>query len=124
MLESQRSAKMQFQRGSASGPQQGTSVNAVQSYGRYRQRRRVPITISISHPAAERAADNTLLRWHRQQISRWDAYLDERKKTALNFAPGTSADSNILKIYGMLDRTNGDKHYYQVLRIEYSVNVV
>ncbi|CAF9906970.1 MAG: hypothetical protein ALECFALPRED_003031 [Alectoria fallacina] len=25
----------------------------------------------------------------------------------------TSADSNILKIYGMLDRTNGDKHYYQ-----------
>ncbi|KAL6715680.1 hypothetical protein ACLMJK_006641 [Lecanora helva] len=26
---------------------------------------------------------------------------------------GTSADSNILKIYGMLDRDNGDKHYYQ-----------
>ena len=27
---------------------------------------------------------------------------------------GTDADSNILKIYRMLDRDNGDKHYYQV----------
>lgn len=26
---------------------------------------------------------------------------------------GTDADSNILKIYRMLDRNNGDKHYYQ-----------
>ena len=52
---------MQFQRGSASVPQQGTGANAVQSYGQYRQRRRVPITVSISHPVAECAADNTLL---------------------------------------------------------------
>ncbi|KAL9103551.1 MAG: hypothetical protein Q9163_001429 [Psora crenata] len=28
-------------------------------------------------------------------------------------AKGTDADSNILKIYRMLDRNNGDKHYYQ-----------
>ena len=28
---------------------------------------------------------------------------------------GTDADSNILKIYRMLDRANGDKHYYQVI---------
>lgn len=27
---------------------------------------------------------------------------------------GTAADSNILKVYRMLDRNNGDKHYYQV----------
>ena len=27
---------------------------------------------------------------------------------------GTDSDSNILKIYRMLDRNNGDKHYYQV----------
>lgn len=40
------------------------------------------------------------------------------------FAPGTSADSNILKIYGMLDRTNGDKHYYQVFNAEVSLNEV
>lgn len=37
---------------------------------------------------------------------------------------GTSADSNILKIYGMLDRTNGDKHYYQVFYAEMSLHVV
>ena len=29
-------------------------------------------------------------------------------------AIGTDADSNILKIYRMLDRNNGDSHYYQV----------
>ena len=31
-------------------------------------------------------------------------------------AVGTEADSNILKIYRMLDRNNGDSHYYQVSR--------
>ena len=44
--------------------------------------------------------------------------------TDANFAPGTSADSNILKIYGMLDRTNGDKHYYQVFRIKPSIKLI
>lgn len=46
------------------------------------------------------------------------------KENKFNIAPGTSADSNILKIYGMLDRTNGDKHYYQVSHAELSVNVI
>ena len=41
-----------------------------------------------------------------------------------NPASGDSADSNILKIYGMLDRANGDKHYYQVFHTEFSVNVL
>ena len=37
-------------------------------------------------------------------------------KRGLNIAIGTDADSNILKIYRMLDRNNGfDKHYYQVI---------
>lgn len=42
----------------------------------------------------------------------------------IDSAPSTSADSNILKIYGMLDRTNGDKHYYQVFHPPLSANVV
>lgn len=33
---------------------------------------------------------------------------------------GTDSDSNILKIYRMLDRANGDKHYYQVCYAEVS----
>lgn len=39
------------------------------------------------------------------------------KERSLNLKStlGTDADSNILKIYRMLDRNNGsDKHYYQV----------
>lgn len=32
---------------------------------------------------------------------------------------GTDADSNILKIYRLLDRSNGfDKHYYQVRHLQ------
>ena len=50
--------------------------------------------------------------------------LRREKERTLNLALGTSADSNILKIYGMLDRTNGDKHYYQVLPVNRFVNVV
>lgn len=46
------------------------------------------------------------------------------KKNKINPASGDSADSNILKIYGMLDRANGDKHYYQVFHTEISVNVL
>ena len=44
----------------------------------------------------------------------------ERKKLVLCFDgtgnkfQGTSADSNILKIYRMLDREDGGFHYYQV----------
>ena len=76
-------------------------------------------------PAAERAPDYTLLRWHREQICWCGEPFDERERgNKLMFAPGTSADSNILKIYGMLDRTNGDKHYYQVFHAEVSLNVV
>lgn len=54
----------------------------------------------------------------------------QRKKIILCFDgtgnkfSGTLADSNILKIYGMLDRTNGDKHYYQVFPAEVSITVV
>lgn len=47
-----------------------------------------------------------------------------RTREETQLCTGTSADSNILKIYGMLDRSNGDKHYYQVLHAEMSVNVV
>lgn len=37
------------------------------------------------------------------------------KAAQLTVTIGTDADSNILKIYRMLDRNNGhDKHYYQV----------
>ena len=50
--------------------------------------------------------------------------LPGEKENNTNAASGTSADSNILKIYGMLDRTNGDKHYYQVFHPKDSVNVV
>ena len=46
------------------------------------------------------------------------------REREIDIAPGTSADSNILKIYGMLDRVNGDKHYYQVFYPESSVEVV
>lgn len=46
------------------------------------------------------------------------------RENELILTPGTSADSNILKIYGMLDRTNGDKHYYQVFPAEVSITVV
>lgn len=47
----------------------------------------------------------------------------ERKKLVLCFDgtgnkfQGTSADSNILKIYRMLDREDGGFHYYQVTPI-------
>lgn len=47
----------------------------------------------------------------------------ERKKLVLCFDgtgnkfQGTSADSNILKIYRMLDREDGGFHYYQVISI-------
>ena len=68
----------------------------------------------ISVPAAESTSDNTLLRRHRERFSWWDECFN-RRKDKIDLASGTSADSNILKIYGMLDRTNGDKHYYQVL---------
>lgn len=78
----------------------------------------------IPSPAAERASDNTLLRWHWEQIPWYDEPFDGRTNSKANFAPGTSADSNILKIYGMLDRTNGDKHYYQVFYAETSLHVV
>lgn len=47
----------------------------------------------------------------------------ERKKLVLCFDgtgnkfQGTSADSNILKIYRMLDREDGGFHYYQVMSV-------
>ena len=46
------------------------------------------------------------------------------EENEINPTSGNSADSNILKIYGMLDRTNGDKHYYQVFHSEVSVNIL
>lgn len=43
------------------------------------------------------------------------APLHPKAGSAVNARKGTDADSNILKIYRLLDRNNGlDKHYYQV----------
>lgn len=116
---------MEYRRGSTSGVQQGTGFNAagIQSGGPYRQRKRVLTMALMSVPAAEPTSDNTLLRRHRERFSWWDECFN-RRKNKIDFASGTSADSNILKIYGMLDRTNGDKHYYQVLHPGLTVNVV
>lgn len=71
---------MQAQRGSTAGLLQPTGTNAagIQSNGPYRKRKRV-LTITLrSAPAAEHALDNTMLRWHGEQISRWDKDLQER----------------------------------------------
>ncbi len=54
---------MQAQRGSKSGVPQGTDSNVagIQTYGPYRQRKRVLIMPPMSPPAAERVPDNTML---------------------------------------------------------------
>ena len=67
------------------GAQQEMGANAavIQPYGPYRQRRRVPIMVPRFPPAAERASDNTLLRWHREQISRWVESFNEKKNVVL-----------------------------------------
>lgn len=56
---------MQARGGSTSGAQliPGSNSAGIQSYGPYRQRKRV-LTVAIMTPGAERALDNSLLRWH------------------------------------------------------------
>ena len=115
MLQPQAQAGMPRQQdgnSATSGVQQRPRASnaGLQNYGPYRQRKRVPKPVfRIAHVADEtfRLYFASMAQATSSQVSR--RRYRKRVGDDNDFLRGTSSDSNILKIFRMLDRDNGDK---------------